>query len=92
MKVTLTERAQAELRGLEASQRGLVLQALLALPSALGQPHLHSGLGIRKVHASGVWEARVGLGQRIVFLLSPNELVLVTVGNHDHVRRFLRSL
>jgi hypothetical protein len=59
---------------------------------SIGQPHLHSGLGIRKVHASGVWEARVGLGLRMVFLLSPSELVLVTVGSHDDVRRFLRSL
>jgi hypothetical protein len=92
MRVTLTERAQTDVRGLEVSQRGAVLQTILALPSALGQPHLHAGLGIRKVHASGVWEARVGLGLRIVFLLSSNELVLVTVGNHDEVRRFLRRM
>ena len=92
MKITLTEKAQSELRALDHTQRAPVLHALLALPAALGQAHLHSGLGIRKVHPSGVWEARVGLGLRIVFLLSPNELIVVTVGTHDAVRRFLRTL
>jgi len=92
VKVTLTEKAQSELRALDPSQRVPVLHALLALPAALGQPHLHAGLGMRKVHRSGVWEARVGLGLRIVFLRSPNELILATVGTHDHVRRFLRAL
>jgi hypothetical protein len=92
MKIALTEKAQADLRALEATQRASVLHALLALPTALGRRHLHSGLGIRKVHRSGVWQSRAGLGLRIVFLLAQDELILVTVGNHDAVRRFLRAL
>jgi mRNA-degrading endonuclease RelE of RelBE toxin-antitoxin system len=70
----------------------LVLDAILASPAAIGQPHLHAGLGIRKLHASGIWKARVGLGLRIVFTLASDTLTLVRVGTHDDVRKFLRSL
>jgi len=49
-------------------------------------------LGLRKVHASGIWEARVGLGIRLVFTLSEGLLRLVRAGAHDDVRRYLKSL
>jgi mRNA-degrading endonuclease YafQ of YafQ-DinJ toxin-antitoxin module len=65
---------------------------MLALPRALGGPHAHAGLGIRKLHASGIWEARVGLGLRLVFGLDPDRLTLVRVGRHDEIRRFLRQI
>jgi mRNA-degrading endonuclease YafQ of YafQ-DinJ toxin-antitoxin module len=65
---------------------------MLGLPKALGQPHLHAGLGVRKIHASGIWEARAGLGLRLVFTFADATLTLVRVGIHDDVRRFLRSL
>lgn len=51
-----------------------------------------SGLGIRKRHRSGIWEARVGLGLRLVFALEPDRLTLVRAGTHDDIRRYLREL
>jgi mRNA-degrading endonuclease YafQ of YafQ-DinJ toxin-antitoxin module len=68
------------------------MTVLLALPKALGRPHDHAGLGLRKIHASGIWEVRVGLGLRIVFTLADNTLTLVRLGTHDDVRRFLKAL
>ena len=47
---------------------------------------------MRKIHATGIWEARVGLGLRMVFTFVPDTLTLVTVGSHDDVRRFLKDL
>ena len=47
---------------------------------------------IRKLHATGIWEARVGLGLRMVFTLEANQLTLVRVGSHDEIRRYLRQL
>ena len=91
MKLALTERFQEDVRGLPAEQRA-VLEALLSLPRALGQPHRHAGLGIRKLHPSGIWEARVGLGLRLVFTLQARLITLVRVGTHDEIRRFLRQL
>jgi hypothetical protein len=64
----------------------------VSLLRAVGDPHLHAGLGIRKLHASGIWAARVGLGLRVVFGLETDLLTLVRVGSHDEIRRFLRQL
>lgn len=92
MKLALRERFQLDLRALREEQRALVFETILALPGALGNPHRHAGLGIRKLHASGIWEARVGLGLRVVFSLEPGFLTLVRAGSHDEIRRFLREL
>jgi len=92
MKVLLTERFQRDARDLEDEQRRALFDVILSLPRAMGDPHTHAGLGIRKLHRSGIWEARVGLGLRLVFGLQPDLLALVRVGNHEDVRRFLREL
>ena len=92
MQIALTERFQRDAGALVDDQRAVLFEALLALPRAIGKPHLHQGLGIRKLHASGIWEARVGLGLRLVFALDHDRMTLVRVGTHDEVRRFLREL
>ncbi len=92
MRLALTERFQRDVRALSEGERAAVFDALLALPAAFGDPHLHAGLGLRKVHGSGIWEARVGLGLRLVLALERETATLVRVGGHDEVRRFLRSL
>ena len=92
MRVALTERFQRDVRLLREDQRAAVFEAILALPRAVGEPHLHAGLGIRKLHRSGIWEARVGLGFRVVFALEPDLLTLVRAGTHDDIRRYLREL
>lgn len=92
MRVVLAEGFQRDVRALSEVHRLAVLDAILALPRAIGDPHAHAGLGIRKLHASGIWEARVGLGLRVVFALESTLLTLVRVGSHDEIRRFLRQL
>jgi mRNA-degrading endonuclease YafQ of YafQ-DinJ toxin-antitoxin module len=92
MRVALTERLQADVLALPEAARAQVFQAMLALPKALGQPHLHTGLGLRKIHPSGIWEVRVGLGLRLLFTLAENVLTFVRAGTHDDVRRYLRTL
>jgi mRNA-degrading endonuclease YafQ of YafQ-DinJ toxin-antitoxin module len=92
MKVALAEAFQRDVRALPEAHRLAVFDAMLALPRALGDPHTHPGLGIRKLHASGIWEARVGLGLRMVFALVGDLLTLVRVGRHDEIRRFLRQV
>ena len=92
MRVALAEGFQRDVRALSEAHRLAVLDALLSLPRAMGDPHVHAGLGIRKLHASGIWEARAGLGLRLVFALEANLLTLVRVGSHDEIRRFLRQV
>jgi len=62
------------------------------LEIALTIPQEHSGLGLRKIHSAGYWEARAGLSLRAVFRLDKYEAVFVFLGNHDEVKRFLSSL
>jgi mRNA-degrading endonuclease YafQ of YafQ-DinJ toxin-antitoxin module len=92
MRVLLTERFQRDVKDLDDEQRRAVLDAILSLSRAVGDPYVHAGLGIRKLHPSGIWEARVGLGLRLVFGLQPDMLALVRVGSHEEVRRYLKEL
>lgn len=92
MRILLLERFQREVRNLTAAERARCLDLLLSLPRSIGNPHDHAGLGIRKIHKSGVWEARLGLGLRVVFAMRNDEVILVTVGSHEDVSRYLSSL
>ncbi len=92
MRIALVERFQKDVRSLGQDQKASVFDVLLSLPRAVGEPHFHSGLGIRKLHRSGIWEARVGLGLRLVFTIEHDLLTLVRVGTHEEIQRYLREL
>ena len=62
------------------------------LETGLANPQEHRGLGLRKLHPTGIWEIRVGLSLRALFRLREDEAVFVFLGTHDEVRRFLRDL
>ena len=92
MKLLLMERFQRDLAELSEEDRARCFERLMSLPRGMGAPHSHAGLGIRKLHPSGIFEARVGLGLRIVFALRDDQAILVRVGSHEAVRKFLASL
>jgi len=91
-RIHLTQRFQKEVIELGGERRPAVFEAVLALDKALGYPHLHAGLGLRKLHPVGIWEVRLGLGLRMVFTVDEEAITLVMVGTHDEVRRYLRTL
>lgn len=64
-----------------------------AVVASWGQPHLHSGIGIRRLTKT-VFECRVGLEDRLafVFVATPPELVFFFLGDHDEIQRLIRSL
>lgn len=55
-----------------------------------GQPHLHGGVGIRRL-ADDLYESRVGLQQRLIFQKLEAGLYFHFMGSHDEVQKFLRS-
>jgi hypothetical protein len=57
-----------------------------------GRPHGHSGIGIRRLTKT-IFECRVGLDDRLVFLFiaTPPELVFFFLGNHDEIQKLIRS-
>ena len=92
MKILLMERFQRDLAGLSQQDRNRCFELMIGLPKGMGTPPGHSGLGIRKIHSSGIYEARVGLGLRVVFALRVDQAILVRVGSHEDVRKYLASL
>jgi len=68
-----------------------VAQAVALLSEVFGQPHLHSGLGIRRLKKN-YFEFRAGRDTRVVFKLEGSMAMLVLAGSHDNVQRFLKNV
>jgi len=75
--------------GLDSETKAEVRSAAALLPQAFGKPHVHAGLGVRKV--GKYFEFRVGLKWRVLFLIRKGDPVLVTVGDHGAMVRFVRE-
>ena len=92
MQIILTERFQEDVESLSDQQKDQVFSVILKLPRAMKELHQHSGLGLRKIHSSGVFELRIGLGLRVAFGWQKNAALLHRVGTHDEIQKFLKSL
>jgi hypothetical protein len=78
------------LRSLPKDDRTECLLALCELPEAFGRPHVHSGLGIRKL-GDKIFECRGNAALRFIFQDRPSELFVSFLGSHDEVKALLRS-
>ena len=74
---------------LSSTQQTAINAAIGRLPEVFGRPHMHSGIGIRPF--GGFYECRIGRGLRVLFSFDRGDFVLVTVGDHDAVARFIRG-
>ncbi|MGA2053615.1 MAG: hypothetical protein ABSH19_09915 [Opitutales bacterium] len=61
------------------------------LSTTFGQPHLHSGLGVRRLRAD-YFECRLDRDLRMIFKLDGGTLLFALLGNHDDVRRFIQNV
>jgi hypothetical protein len=84
-------RFSAAARALPEVQRRELEITLRKLAVIFGQPHLHSGLGIRRLKRD-YFECRMGRDVRVVFRLHGSVLKMALMGGHDDVQRFLRTL
>jgi len=78
------------LRELPKSERAQCLLALCELTESFGRPHVHSGLGIRKL-GEKLFECRADLALRFIFQDRPSDLFVSFLGNHDEIRALLKS-
>jgi len=78
------------LRELPKSERVECLLALCELAETFGQPHVHSGLSIRKL-GNKLFECRGSLALRFIFQDQPSDLFVSFLGTHDEVKALLRS-
>jgi len=78
------------LRGLPKSEKDECLVALCELTESFGQPHIHSGLSIRKL-GNKLFECRGSLALRFVFQDRSTELFVSFLGNHNEIKELLKS-
>ena len=78
------------LRELPKNERAECLLALCELTESFGKPHVHSGLGIRKL-GEKLFECRASLAMRFIFQDRPNDLFVSFVGNHDEIKALLKT-
>jgi len=76
-------------RGLSSVHQAIINKAVVRLPEIFGRPHLHAGLGIRPF--GSYYECRAGRDLRVLFVVASGDFILVTVGNHNAIARFVRA-
>ena len=88
--VRIDQRLLVAIRQLAPTERREIGGAISAAQDAFGSPHAHSGVGMRKL--KGRWhDMPVGLDRRLIFRECDDCLSFEFMGNHDDVRRFLKS-
>ena len=92
MKARVTEELLEQIRGRTKAERQEIGAAINQVLASWGRPHLHSGIGIRRLTKS-IFECRIGLDDRLafVFIATPPELVFFFLGNHDAIQKLLRA-
>ena len=86
MKLLATPRF---LKSIPAVRRAEILAVMKAAGEAYGQPHLHAGVGLRRIRP--FMECRCGLDLRLVFQREKDALVFHLCGTHDEVGAFLKN-
>ena len=79
---SLSRRSDEELQQVAAAMREAA--------ASFGQPHVHSGVDIRRL-GRNLFECRVGLDLRLLFKAGPGTLTFVFSGNHDDIQTYLRK-
>ena len=90
MRVELTPELKAAIRALPKRQRKQIGQVITAVRAGFGNPHLHSGLGIRRLRDS-LFECRVGLKLRLLFDAERGVMSFSDLGTHDEIRRIIKN-
>ena len=88
ISVELTKRFQKLVR--DARRENEVSTAIQQVIAGFGQPHLHSGLSIRKL-GKDLYECRTSLDWRLVFAAQKGLLVFDFAGDHRAVLNYLRG-
>ena len=77
-------------RNLDPTRQSRADQTLLKLAEAFETGEIPRGLGIKPLQ-HGIWEARSGLFDRILFRRASADLLeLLLIGTHDEIKRFLK--
>jgi len=90
LKIEIEASLLKSLRALSKEERVACMESIFDTTTHFGNPHLHAGIGIRKL-AKDTYECRAGLHLRIIFLRYGNTLIFRMVGNHNDVVKYLKN-
>ena len=90
IRVFLSRKCRKSLAGLTPEQREKAEATLRAVIESFGQPHRHSGTGLRRLSGE-YYECRIDLSLRLVLLHRQDNLLAYDVMTHDEVLAFLRN-
>ena len=76
-------------KGLTDERMAEVLEAMKRASHAYGQPHLHAGIGLRRLGKH--MECRDALDYRLIFASDGDTLVFVFYGTHKAVQAFVKN-
>ena len=65
-------------------------QRLAQVAEEFGRPHVHGGIGLRKLGEKS-YEARLDLHYRIIFIHREGRLEAFDIMTHEEIRQWLRS-
>jgi hypothetical protein len=85
-EIKTTSRFRKCIAGKEAD----VLETLRKVQAGFGQPHVHSGISVRKI-APDTFECRTDLKLRLVFEANKGILTFDFAGDHDEVQNYLHG-
>jgi hypothetical protein len=88
--LSLEPQVLKKLRELPKDTRTECLLALCDLIESFGRPHVHIGLGLRKL-GPNLFECRGNRSLRFLFEDRPGELFVSFLGNHDEIKAALRA-
>lgn len=88
ISVELSKRFKKIVRA--AGREEEVSATLRLVLEGFGRPHVHSGLGIRKL-SGRLYECRTGLAWRLIFEARTGVLTFDFAGDHDEVQNYLRG-
>lgn len=88
ISIELTRRFKTLVKA--AGREDDVMDTLARVRDGFGNPHLHTGLAIRKL-GRHLYECRTGLDWRLVFTAGKGVLTFDFAGDHDAVHKYLRG-
>ena len=90
MRYVRTAAFKRAYRGIDGTRQERADSTLLKLADAFETGQIPQGLGLKPLQ-HGVWEARSGIHDRILFRREPDDVVeLLLIGTHDEIKRFLK--
>ena len=90
IRVDVGPRLSRSARKLGAQVIAEVEEKLARVSEQYGDPHRHSGLGLRKIGRRS-YEVRIGREWRIVFIREPDRLTAYDLMDHQQVIQWLKG-